>query len=147
MQTHLNMRECPFEMRQTVLVAATPTATPSTATIAVDDFFSVPADRLLQTNVSFNDVNASPLSSYAFFVVKSATYTTPASSTPVALSGGLAFGTGGVLSLNPFLAGSLKPGTQVTFVYNIQPQRAGVPRTNNATVIINITEPSEFRLT
>lgn len=125
-----------------------PTATPSTGPIAVDDALRVPADRLLQTNVTSNDVNVSPLSNFAFYVVQTATYTTSASSTPVALpAGSLQLGTGGQVYFNPFTAGSLKAGTVVTFVYNIQPPYlAGTrppPRSNNATVTITITDPGE----
>ena len=110
------------------------------ATTAVDDFLSVPADRILQTNVTSNDLKVSPLSSYAFIAVKGGAYVAPGSSTPVVLTTGLVFGSSGSVFFNPFAAGNLKAGIVVTFVYNIQPP-SGARRSNNATVYLNVTAP------
>jgi hypothetical protein len=108
---------------------------------AVDDSFTVAADQLLVTNVTYNDAGVTPLSSFGYLVVKAATYTTPSSTAAVQVPAGFQFTQQGQVLFSPAAAGKLRVGTVVTFVYAIQPLRSGAARSNNATVTITITDP------
>ena len=109
---------------------------------AVDDSFTVAADQVLVTNVTYNDEGVKPLSSFGFLVVKAATYTTPSSAAAVQVPAGFQFSQQGQVLFSPAAAGKLPVGAVVTFVYAIQPLRAGAARSNNATVTITVTEPA-----
>jgi hypothetical protein len=108
--------------------------------MAADDFFTVPADKVLNTNVTSNDTGTAP-TGYAWTMVRQPAYLTPGSTTPVPLSGGFSFSAAGIVSFSPAAAGNLKPGTVVTFVYLVTNTANGV-RTNNATVTITVADPS-----
>lgn len=110
--------------------------------VANDDDITLPVDSILSRNVAANDINMRPPSSFVWVTSKPATYAVPPSTTPVALAA-LSFSSQGLISLNPAANAALRPGVVITFMYYVQANVAGLPKSNNATVTITIAAAGE----
>lgn len=108
--------------------------------VAVDDAFSVPANRQLATNVSYNDEGRQKGISYNFAITSAITATTPEGNRTQLPSWAVAWSSEGKLAFNP---ASLKlgAGVVVAFTYAIQPWAYRSIRSNNASVAISVTDP------
>lgn len=109
---------------------------------AVDDAFEIREDTALVANVTYNDVNATPLTTYYVSIAQGPSYIQPGKTTPVVLSG-LGMDTFGIIDrLEPSFR-QLWAGTVITFTYFISirvagPGAATAWRSNNATVTITV---------
>lgn len=114
------------------------------ALVAVDDSFSVPANRPLAADVSSNDRGLQLDASYDFAIQGIITYrTAQGASGQVPASAGsnaFRFTPDGQLTFNP-LAMLLRSGTVVTFAYALQPKDLPGMRSNTALVTITVTDP------
>lgn len=119
-----------------------PSCQPHTAMVANDDSIELPVDSILSKSVIANDINVVPASNFAWLTSKTATYMVPPSTTPVALAA-LTFSNQGLVGLNPAANAALKPGVVITFMYYVQGNVAGLPKSNNATVTITIAAPGD----
>lgn len=108
--------------------------------LANNDTFTNPVDVILRTNVSSNDANVTPLTSFKYVLARQPTYIVPGGNTSMTLAS-LVFSADGAITWNPVMQVPLQPGTVVTFAYYIQVNSASAARSNNATVTITLTPP------
>ena len=107
---------------------------------ASDDSFTTPANRPLQTNVSYNDAGMQKDMNYGYIITSPITYTTAEGGSAQLPTYAVSWSNDGRFTFSPQQL-NLKAGVVVTFTYAILPYASGAIRSNNATVAITIADP------